>query len=264
MSDNWAKCVDCPSLCPPVSQRELKIKAVNWNGSCAFPWFQRIVGTFPHCPCVIQLWTGTKDNDKYTSLTQRTHTAVAAAISADSDSGSDRMAKNDFVQGFFFFLSIPLIFYPGSSAPASLFHRPRMTSWPKIKASYLASTNAMTKKMSPYLSVPNAPFHRILILIVRMPLIMPPFPPQIFPSECDFICHLFFFQGLPPSPGHPLLLFSLAAGFHLTQWKCHWVRKSLLCFSAAYRPTANSLCLLGLQYNIKTKAWGDGNNALNL
>lgn len=109
---------------------------------------------------------------------------------------------------------------PSSPIPAPLHHR-RPSVGPErhhdLKLKQAIKPRLMPrqkKKKSVSISQrPRAPFHRILILIVRMPLITPPFPPEPSPSECDFICHLFFFQGLPPSLGHPPLQLPLAAGF---------------------------------------------------
>lgn len=88
---------------------------------------------------------------------------------------------------------------------------------------------------------PCAPVHRILILIIRMPLIMlPSFLLGSWLSECDLILHLF--QGLPPSLDHPLLLFlplfssSLNSGFHF----------GLMFYPSAYRPTAAALLVFWL------------------
>lgn len=104
-----------------------------------------------------------------------------------------------------------LVFLPIPSSPAPApRHQRRPFIGPerhhdlKLKRSINPSANATTKNLFPYLSVPVGPLHHILILIVRMLLIIPPFPPQTFPPECDFICPSFsFFPPKAPSITRP-------------------------------------------------------------
>lgn len=80
----------------------------------------------------------------------------------------------------------------------------------------------LRQKLSLHISpCPHAPIHRILILIIRMLLIVPPFLLNSFQFECDLILRSFpraFSIARPPTVIVPIyFLLCLTAGFSLAR-----------------------------------------------
>lgn len=122
VSDNWSRCVNCPSVCPPVSRGELKIKAVTWHGSCAFAPVSKNCGyIFSHA----SVWFNRQPIPRIGTCTPawlkehtRRHRRRHRAMSADSRSRSNRKAKDDFVSVF-----SPILNPPQSPTPTPLHPR---------------------------------------------------------------------------------------------------------------------------------------------